>query len=326
MVEDCAICAAIGERDRPDTLHERNFEITVTRSSLLNLDHLTTFASVMAHGSFSAAARQLGLSQPAVSLQIRQLERRLGAVLVERTGREARPSAAGAALLSHVGAVRSAVEAALDAVAPHAAGMTGRVHIGTGATACTYLLPPLLRRLRRQFPDADISVATGNTSRIVQAVEADELDLGLVTLPAGGRSLDVTPVLDDEFLALAPASMRLPARIGAAALAGRPLVAYESDGHTRRIVDGWFARAGVEPQVAMSLGSIEAIKQMVRAGMGCAVVPGLSVQGERDRQGLQARSLSPRLHRRLGVVVRRDKRLHRALAAALQALKSLGGG
>ena len=292
-------------------------------ASSLNLDQLATFAAVMSLGSFSGAARQLGISQPAVSLQIRQLERRLGLVLVERTGREARASAAGAALLPHVEAIQSAVEAALAAVVPHSAGTTGRVRIGTGATACTYLLPPMLRQLRRQFPDADISVATGNTIDIVRAVDANELDLGFVTLPASGRSLEFTPVLKDEFVLLAPAQMPLPARITAAALAGHALVAFEPGGNTRRVVDAWFARSGVAPRLVMALGSVEAIKQMVAAGLGCAIVPSMAMRDERSRPALQVRSLSPRLHRRLGVVVRRDKRLHLALGAALQGLKSL---
>jgi DNA-binding transcriptional LysR family regulator len=292
-------------------------------ASPLNLDQLKTFATVMALGSFSGAARQLGLSQPAVSLQIRQLERRLGVVLVERTGREAHPSAAGSALLSHVGHIQSAVDAALDAVVAHATGATGRVHIGTGATACTYLLPSVLRQLRQQFPDADISVSTGNTPEIVRAVEANALDLGLVTLPAAGRALEITPVLKDEFVLLAPARMQLPTRVTATALAELALIAFDAGGNTRRIVDAWFARAGVAPQLVMSLGSVEAIKQMVAAGMGCAIVPILSIRDERSRSALQVRSLSPRLNRQLGVVVRRDKRLHLALCAALRALKSL---
>jgi DNA-binding transcriptional LysR family regulator len=93
----------------------------------LNLDQLRSFALVVDAGSFSAAADRLGLTQPAVSLQVKLLERRLGVRLIERVGKRARPTVAGLALLQHVSQIENAVEAAIDAVADHAAGATGRV-------------------------------------------------------------------------------------------------------------------------------------------------------------------------------------------------------
>ena len=110
----------------------------------LSLDHLQTFADVVELGSFSAAAERLNLSQPAVSQQIRELERRLGAVLIERVGRKARPSVAGEELLTHAARIDAAVHAAVEAVTRHGEAALGRVRIGTGATACIFLLPPAL--------------------------------------------------------------------------------------------------------------------------------------------------------------------------------------
>src|SRR3954469_3039547 len=137
----------------------------------LNLDYLRAFVDVIERGSFSAAARRLDLTQPAVSLQVRQLESRLGVRLVERVGRTARPTAAGAELLEHARRIEAVVATALDRMATHATGALGRVRLGTGASACAFLLPPILRDLRRRFPTLEITVATGNSPDIVKAVD-----------------------------------------------------------------------------------------------------------------------------------------------------------
>ena len=116
----------------------------------LNLDALRTFAQVIELGSFSAAAERGGITQPAVSLQVRQLERRFGLKLVERVGRRAGPTAAGLELLTHIRAIDTALAQAEQAMTAHASQVAGRLRLGTGATACTYLLPPLLAGLRRR--------------------------------------------------------------------------------------------------------------------------------------------------------------------------------
>lgn len=291
----------------------------------LNLDQLRTFVTVIDCGSFSAAAVRLGLTQPAVSLQVRQLEQRLGSRLIERVGRKARTTAAGAELLDHAGRIDAAVTSALEAMARHASGAMGRVRLGTGATACIFLLPPILGELRRTYPNLDITVSTGNTADIVKAVDENLIDIGLVTMPASGRMLDITPVLDDEFVVVAPPGMTLPARVTATALSQLPVLLFEPGGNTRRIADEWLARSGVELKPIMSLGSVEAIKEMVGAGLGCAVLPGMAIRRDRDH-GFQVRSLSPPLHRRLAVVIRRDKRLYHGLKDIFLALKRLSDG
>ena len=289
----------------------------------LNLDYLRTFLDVIEFGSFSAAAERLNLSQPAVSLQIRQLEKRLGVRLIERVGRKARPTAAGAALAGYAVQIDSLVSAALDGMAQHAKGTTGRVRLGTGATACIFLLPAILHELRHRFPTLEITVNTGNTAEIAKSVDENTIDIGLVTLPVTGRMFEIIPVVDDEFVAIAFPATQLPQRLTAAALSKLPVLLFEPGGNTRRIVDDWFARSGVTLRPVMSLGSVEAIKEMVRAGLGCAVLPSMAVQSASDRDDLGIRSLSPKLYRRLAIIVRRDKPLNRGLAETLKALKNL---
>jgi DNA-binding transcriptional LysR family regulator len=291
----------------------------------LNLDYLRTFVDVVELGSFSAAAERLNLTQPAVSLQIRQLEKRVGVALIERVGRKARPTAAGVELLEHAGQIDAVVAAALDGMARHAKGVMGRVRLGTGATACIFLLPPVLGDLRQRFPTLEITVSTGNTADVVKAVEDNIIDIGFVTMPASGRALEVMPILQDEFVLIAPPTMSLPKRVTPAIVAALPVLLFEQGGNTRRIADEWFARGGVALKPVMSLGSVEAIKQLADAGLGCAVLPSMAVRSDKHRGSLVVRPLTPRLHRTLAIVIRRDKPLHRGLKEIIRALNEACG-
>lgn len=299
-----------------------------------NLDHLQTFADVVRLGSFSAAAAKLNLTQPAVSLQIRQLEQKLGVRLIERVGRKATPTAAGRELLAHGGQIEAAVNAALENVAQHSRSVTGRVRIGIGATACIHILPPVLSDLRRRFPLLTLEVRTGNAPEILRAIEENSLDLGLVTLPPNkisgqkslGRAFEVTPLIRDDFMAIAPAKSKeltLPDAATPAALAKLPLVIPEPGGNTRSLIDGWFSAADLVPKPGMELDSVEAIKQLVAAGLGCSVLPGMAVASADARRGLAVHPLKPKLTRVLALVLRRDKPLSRGLRETLNALQQM---
>ncbi len=290
----------------------------------MNLDQLRAFADVAELGSFTAAAERRGLTQPAVSLQVRQLERRLGVPLVERLGRSCRPTRAGLELLDYARSIQGLTDSATQAMSRHRSGGVERVRIGTGATACIYLLPPVLKELRRRHPALEITVSTGNTSEFVRALEENTIDIGFVTLPASSRILEVTPVLDDDFVLVAPREMSVPDPVAPADLRGRPVILFEPGGRTRRLADEWLAAMDVKLTPVMSLGSVEAIKELVGAGLGCAILPGLAVSGGRLPAGVVVRRLAPPLKRTLAVVIRRDKRLHRGLAETVRALTSLG--
>jgi DNA-binding transcriptional LysR family regulator len=299
-------------------LHKSIFELM--RS--LSLDQLETFAAVVELGSFSAAATRLNLTQPAVSFQIRRLEQRLGLRLIERIGRRAQPTPAGLDLLPHVMRIDAAVASAIEAMTSHAQGVAGRVRLGTGATACIYLLPPLLSDLRRSFPRLEIVVRTGNSPDILRALEDNSLDVALVTLPAPGRMFDVEKLIDDEIIAVFPPGIEPSDSVSPADLAGRPVLLYEPGGNARRVIDDWFHHAGVVLKPVMELGSIEAIKELVAAGLGCSLLPRLAI---RDGEGgdVAVRSLSPSLHREIGLVLRRDKVLDRGLRELVRSLAGL---
>ncbi len=289
----------------------------------LTLRQMRTFLSVCETGSVSTSARLLGMTQPAASQQLREMERRLGVRLLERAAGRSLPTAAGSALIP---AARRALAAAMDAeeaAAAHRDGNTGRIRLGTGATACIHLLPPVLAAVRRRMPSLEVTVGTGNSDEIVQQVEEGVLDLAIVTLPAPGRrSLVVSPLVVDALVALLPAAEAPAAQgISAVALARLPLILYESGGTTRGLVDSWLARGGATPSIAMELDSIEAIKALVASGLGATILPSLAVRT--PVPGTECRNLRPALSRQLGVVLRREKTRDRGLRVLLEELERL---
>lgn len=284
----------------------------------LNLAHLATFRLVIQRGSFSAAADVLGISQPAVSLQIRQLEHFLRSRLLERTGRGVKATAAGLALLTHGERIEQAVEETLRSLDAFSHEVSGTVSLGTGATACIHLLPPLLQQLREMYPLLKVGVTTGNTPGVVRAIEENRLDLGLVTMPVSGRGLEITPILDEEFVCISAQEECEPTPDSLHTL---PLIAFESGSGTRALIDGWFQASGLQPEPVMQLGSIEAIKRMVRAGLGYSIVPRMAVEQVADREGLCVLSLTPVLHRQLAIVMRQDKILSKGISGLIRLLQ-----
>lgn len=302
-----------------------------------NLDHLQTFADVVRLGSFSAAAARLNLTQPAVSLQVRQLEQKLGVRLIERLGRRASATAAGRELLRHAGAIDMAVNAALETVAQHTRSVTGRVRIGIGATACIHFLPPVLGELRKRYPLLELVVNTGNAPEMLRDIEENRLDLGLITLPparAGqvrnlSRALEITTLLQDDFVAIFGKGATPPAALTAkavtpASLNALPLIIPEPGGHTRGLIESWFATAGQDWKPVMELDSVEAIKRLIAAGLGCSVLPGMALSTPEARRDLVVRPLKPKLSRQLALAIRRDKPLSRGLREAIAALQRAG--
>lgn len=287
---------------------------------LPTLRQLRTFITAVEVGSVTQAARALHLTQPAASQQLRELERILGVRLLDRAEGRVIPTAAGAAIL---GPARRAQAAAADVAACAAAcrsGETGRVRLGTGATACIYLLPPVLAAAKRRMPGLEIVVATGNTPDILRRVEEGDLDAGLVTLPARvGRALSRTLLLRDPLAALVPGSSPGTGALTPAQAAALPLILFETAGDTRGIVDAWFGRAGLAPKPIMELGSVEAIKVLVGSGLGASVLPRLALRDAMP--GTEVRPLRPAMARDLGLVLRREKVLDRGLRVLVEELK-----
>ena len=288
--------------------------------ALPSLRQFRIFLAAVETGSVTAAARSLNVTQPAASQQLRELERILGTRLLVRAGGRVVPTSAGEALMAPAGRAQAAVEEAVAAVAAHRAGDTGRIRLGTGATACIYLLPPVLAAMKRRMPGLDVIIATGNSEDMLDRLEAGELDITLATLPGGlSRSLSATPVLQDPLVALLPEALATAdAVLTPALLAGLPLILYEPGGKTRGVIDGWFRQAGIRPQPIMELGSIEAIKMLVGSGLGASVMPKLALP--EPVAGTVVRALAPPVWRDLGYVLRRTQLLDRGLRLFIEEL------
>lgn len=285
------------------------------------LRQLRTFLSVVETGGVTAAAQSLGLTQPAASQQLRELERAMGVRLLERVSGRAVPTAAGRALMEPARRARAAVDDARAVAAAHISGDVGRVRVGTGATASIHLLPPVLMELNERMPGLEVIVATGNTPDMLRRVEEGDLDAALVTLPAAlGASLTALPVATDPLVAFLPEAMLPDGRraLSPADLERLPLILYEVGANTRTIIDAWFRRAGRVPRPVMELGSVEAIKVLVSGGRGCSVLPALALGS--DVEGAVMRPLRPALSRQLAVVLRKEKVIDRGLRRLLDAL------
>jgi DNA-binding transcriptional LysR family regulator len=219
--------------------------------------------------------------------------------------------------------VQAAIDDALAVAAAHRAGETGRVRLGTGATACIHLLPTVLAAARQRMSGLEVLIATGNSGDIIRQVETGELDLGLVTLPiASSRSLSVTRLMADPLLALIPEAMADGSEtIGVAQLAALPLILYDPGGSTRALIDGWFRRAGVTPVPAMQLDSVESIKVLVSGGLGASIVPRLALRD--PVAGAVARRPRPALTRQLALVARREKVIDHGLRVVMDALRAI---
>ena len=287
---------------------------------------LRTFLAVVEAGSISTAARSLNLTQPAASQQLRELERALRIRLLERAAGRVQPTAAGAALLEPARRAQTAIDDAVASAAAHRSGETGRVRLGTGATACIYLLPSALAAVKQRMPELEIIIATGNSAEMAHRVATGELDIALITLPApSSRALSVTRLFTDPLVALtSDKTMPNVTALSAAQIGALPLILYEAGGTTRGVIDAWFRRAGVRASPIMQLDSIETIKVLVSGGLGASIMPALALA--EPPPGTVVKPLRPAVGRQLGIVLRREKVLDRGLRLMLEVLPSRGLG
>lgn len=290
----------------------------------LNLDQLRALGEVVRLGSFSAAARKLNLSQPAVSLQIRELEARVGVRLVERMGKRAFATEAGRTLISHGGRISDEAERAMDAMRRYREGWLGRVRIGTSFVILNYLLPPILKTLRAEHPQLEILVSLGSSAMKVEQLLRNEIDLGIVALPVADPHLDVTVLRHDHMMGLLPPNAEAPKRLRPADFVRWPLILDAPGSRMGRIVRDWLAAGEGAPRPAMEIGDIHAIKTLVAAGVGASILPQDALRFEAKHGLAQVRPLMPEARYSIGLVQRRDKPDDPALALAREALMKLG--
>lgn len=271
----------------------------------LSLDHLRTLVAIADLGSLANAARALHLAAPTVTVQIAELESRLGGqLLVRGRGRgPAQPTALGERFIARARRLLADADDAVDDVRRQLAGQTGRVRVGASTGAIAHLLPPALERLARDHPGIDVNVQVLTSSDSMARLAAGSLDLAVVALPqAPVRGVHVTPLRREAVVAFLPATWNAPRRLTPQWLAAQPLIMNDASTSLCRLTAEWFSAAGVHCRPRIELNYNDAIRTLVAAGYGAALLPQESHEGTRDPR-IAIRPLSPALWRQLGLAV-----------------------
>ncbi len=243
----------------------------------MNLAQIRAFVMVVDHGSFSAAARQMGISQPAVTMQVQALESDLGVTLLDRGYRKIELTESGTALLPHARAVLGELEQAREDLARMSEQVTGRLTLAASTTPGQYVLPRLLGRFLRANPEVAVSIAVADTAQVVDAVVAGEADLGVTGAVVKGARADFEPMGTDDIVLICPPDHRFATaeRVDIAEVTAEPFVMREEGSGTRQIAEGALRSAGVdvaELHVVTELGTGEAIVSAVEGGLGLGMV------------------------------------------------------
>lgn len=245
----------------------------------MNLNNLRVFAAIADAGSVTGAARALAISQPAASKHLSDLEQALELSLCERLPRGIRLTEAGRILHDYARQLL-AIEAAAEAdMAALATGERGRLSVGASTTIGSYLIPELFGAYRRRHPGVELELKIGNTEGIQDALLEGSIDLALTEGFVHSKALDMEVVAHDEMKVIVapdhPWTSRRRVRVGD--LARVPCIMRERGSGTRAVIEAALAERGVELEPSMSLGSTEAIKNAVAAGLGFGIVSELTV-------------------------------------------------
>ncbi len=294
----------------------------------MNLEGLRTFVLAVELGSLTAAARAVGRTQPAVTVQIQNLEREAGDRLLVRGARGVRATRSGEILCGRARAILREAEDLIDELRAVGSLRRGRLRIGATDVMALYFLPRILMRFRRTYPGIQVTVAVEGSRALAQRVLSGELDLGLVTLPLEHPNLSVQECHRErvDFVAARDHALAGRRRLTLAELAAEPMIHHKADSVTREAVATVFRMQGLEPRVAMEVSSPEAIKELVAVGLGIAPLSRAQVRAEVER-GRLVRLPAPGFicWRRSGVVRRRDAPPPRSVSAFLALLPQRDG-
>ena len=286
-----------------------------------NFHQLRLFLEVARRGSFSRAAEALTISQPAVSAQVALLERRYGQALVERLPRGLRLTEAGVVMVEYAERIFGLAEEMVVVLDDLRGLRRGHLTVGASSTIGEYVLPPLIGRFKALHPDVAVAVRVANTERILAEVRSRQLDLGFVGGPPTGDALIAVAFDRDEIVPLASPDHPLAGRgeVGLGDLAAAALVAREPGSATRATAEASLRAAGLAPRLAMELGSNEAVKRAVRAGLGVGLLSRRAADSELAAGHLVVLDVPTwHCHRALYAVHRRDRRLTAAELAFLE--------
>jgi LysR family nitrogen assimilation transcriptional regulator len=243
----------------------------------MDLKQLEYFVRVAELGSFTRAAIELDVAQPALSRQVRLLEVELRQNLLVRNGRGAVPTEAGKLLLEHGRGILHQVERARDDLGRLRGGLSGRVAVGMPSSVARVLTVPLTRAVRESLPEARLSISEGLSTSLQQALISGRLDLVVLYNAQPSRELDLTPLLEEDLLLVRARPPGLhedppPGPIDLAEVAKLPLVIPTRPNAIRMHVESALADIGCRPNVVLEIDGVSAILDLVLDGAGCAIL------------------------------------------------------
>jgi DNA-binding transcriptional LysR family regulator len=246
---------------------------------------LAAFVTVVERKSFSRAAEQLGLTQPAVSLQIRSLEKRFGLQLLDRSGRRVEPTEAGRRLYRRAQRLLALEEQMVDEVVAETDGeLRGTVQIGASTGPGGGVVPLLLCDFQLRNPEVEISLSVFDTQRVVELVAERELELGVVGAARRHRGVVFEPLFRDEVvLACAPGHRFAGKKLPLEQLREEPLIVMQEGAGVRQVIEDELRQAGTRLRdfdVRLELGLQESVKSAVAAGYGVSFISRSAVEAE----------------------------------------------
>lgn len=291
----------------------------------LDSRQLQAFVRLAHNGSFTLTARELFLTQSAISHSMRALEEDIGCRLFDRLGKKLMLTQAGEHLLQHAERVLQEMAVAREGI--EALGRWGRTRLRLGAPAslCAGLLPAVLRTIRREFPQCAIRVEGGHAHRAVTLLEEGRVDLAMTVELPGDDRFEFTPVFGDELAFLV--SPEHPWARGASAprseIASQQFIVYDKSSRTWQLIDDYFGHEEISLNAPIELGSMSAIKELAKLNLGIAILAPWVAAREIQEGSLVAVPLGRRkLRRQWGMLCWRGRRLSLAEEMFLRECRS----
>jgi len=288
---------------------------------------LQVFHTVARLLSFTKAAETLHMTQPAVTFQVRQLEEHFNTRLFDRTHNRISLTEAGKQVFRYADRIFELYAEMEDAVRQVTGEISGALIIGASTTIAEYMLPALLGDFKSSYPDVNVHLKVANTDGIVAMVENNDIDLGVVEAPVSNKNLVVEVCRMDQLVVIVPPRHPLATRpsVSIAELTEYPFICREEGSGTREVISEYMQSGGMNSndlRVCIELGSPEAIKGAVEAGMGISITSRATILKELKLGSLVAVSLSPALERPFSFVHQKQKFRHRAMDELLQFARS----
>jgi DNA-binding transcriptional LysR family regulator len=292
----------------------------------MDFGQVEAFVQVSQHRSFSRAAEVLQLTQPSITARIQALERELGEELFERGGRGVRLTDAGNAFLPYVERILKTLREGKDAVDEVRNVQLGSLRLGSAITISTYVLPRILREFGGRYPGLEVVIRTGRSEQVLQMLLTDEVHVAIARTLAN-PDLETVHLYDDEIVLAVNPEHRFAENHGVtvAEAATEPIVLFDRGSSYYGLINNFFRQAGVIPNVAMELDSLEATKRMVEEGLGIALVPLVTIERELASGDLVKVNLvdAEPLSRPISLIYRKSRKRPRTAQAFIDTLAEM---